>query len=323
MEPPRRPPPGRLAVLLPCHNEAMTITDVVGEFRSALPHAEIYVYDNGSTDGTALLAAHAGAIVRSERRRGKGNVLRKMFADIEADVYVMADGDGTYDASAAPAMIADLWENHLDMVIGRRVEVPTGGAYRRGHRLGNQLLTRTVQRLFGDGPCDMLSGYRVLSRRYVKSFPAEATGFEAETEMTVHALDLRLSYDEVPTVYAERPAGSASKLRTLPDGLRILGFIVLLLKEYRPVRFFGVIAAVTGLLAALFKTGVIGSLTGVLSAQMSAALGDLFFGLALASVFAAVALDSLSRARREAKRMAYLHLGADALEREPASGGSG
>lgn len=293
----------RIAVLIPCHNEAITIAGVVRDFRRALPHADIYVYDNASTDGTAEVAAATGAIVRAESRRGKGNVLRRMFSEVEATVYVLADGDGTYDASAAPRLIERLCSNKLEMVVGRRVEInDTGVAYRRGHKIGNRLLTTTVRKLFGDGPDDMLSGYRVFSRRYVKSYPATSRGFETETEMTIHALDLRLSFDEVPIDYRERPAESKSKLRTIPDGLRILGFILLLCKEYRPLRFFGALAGMC-LLGAL----VAGPGRNVLpSWATKPGMGVALVCLGALFVVAGVVVDSVSRSRREVKRILFL-----------------
>jgi len=209
-----------IAVLVPCLNEAACIARVIESFRQALPDARIYVYDNGSSDDTAAVAAAAGAEVRSEPMRGKGNVVRRMFADIEADVFVMVDGDGTYHAASAPAMIELLTVQHLDMVCGKRVE-SDGGAYRSGHRLGNRVLTGLVAALFGNRVSDILSGYRVMSRRFVKSFPALSRGFETETELTVHALDLRAPVAELATPYGSRVAGSTSKLNTFRDGWRM------------------------------------------------------------------------------------------------------
>jgi hypothetical protein len=293
-----------VAVLLPCRNEEVTIAKVVEDFMDALPHATIYVYDNASTDRTADEAARAGAIVRRAPAPGKGNVLRRMFAEIDSNVYVLADGDDTYDASAAPALIRRLRAQHLDMLVGLRVE--SEGAinpYRAGHRLGNRLLTRSVGKLFGQGSEDMLSGYRVFSRRYVKSFPASSSGFETETEMTVHALDLSLPFGEMPTEYRDRPEESISKLRTIPDGMKILKFIIVLCKDYRPLRFFGSLAALAGafsLLAAMVAHGRFHAWT-------PATFGAATLGaVAIMSLLAGVILDSLGRSRREMKRILYL-----------------
>ena len=217
----------RVAVLIPCYNEAIAIPRVVADFRAALPEAALYVYDNNSTDGTAAAARQAGAVVRRETLQGKGHVIRRMFADVEADIYVLVDGDDTYDAAAAPAMIRLLREEGLDMVNGARSSAQSG-AYRPGHRLGNAVLSGLVRQIFGDRFTDLLTGYRVFSRRFVKSFPALATGFETETEFTVHALELHMPVGEVVTRYRERPPGSVSKLNTWRDGLRILASIVAL-----------------------------------------------------------------------------------------------
>lgn len=297
----------RIAVLIPCFNEEAAIGKVVADFRAALPEATIHVYDNNSTDRTAAVARAAGALVRAERLQGKGHVVRRMFADIEADIYVLADGDDTYEAAAAPRMVRMLREQGLDMVNGVRAG---GGeaAYRRGHRLGNRVLTGLVAAIFGDRVRDMLSGYRVLSRRFVKSFPALAGGFEIETELTVHALELDMPIGEVPTAYKERPPGSASKLSTIRDGMRILRTIVVLVKEERPLPFFGLAAAallVAGLalfapvLATYLETGLVPRLpTAVLS-----------LGLVLLSFLAlacGLILDTVTRGRKEAKRIAYL-----------------
>ncbi len=230
----------RLAVLVPCFNESLTIGQVIDDFRAALPTAQIYVYDNNSTDGTAEVARAAGAIVRVEPRQGKGNVVRRMFGDIEADIYILVDGDGTYDAKAAPFLVGRVLKDDLDFVNGARAEV-SQQAYRRGHRLGNRVLTGLVQGVFGREFRDMLSGYKVMSRRFVKSFPAMSSGFETETELVVHALELRMPAAEVTTAYHERPEGSVSKLRTYRDGARILYLILRLMKDERPLQFFGVL----------------------------------------------------------------------------------
>jgi Glycosyl transferase family 2 len=301
--PPKEFTAGRISILLPCRNEAITIADVVRSFHAALPTADVYVYDNASTDATAELAREAGAIVRHAPVPGKGNVVRRMFAEIDADVYVLADGDDTYDVGAAPQLIRELRSQCLDMVVGRRVE-PAGAAhaYPPGHRLGNRLLTGIVQRLFGSTCEDMLSGYRVFSRRYVKSFPAFSGGFETETEMTVHALDLAMPIAEVATEYRQRPEESTSKLRTIPDGLRISRFILRLFKEYEPLRFFGLLALLSGLLAA----GVAIGGTQVLSERFAGQLAIACCGLGVVLATAGVILDTVSRSRREMKRIMYL-----------------
>ena len=291
-----------VAVLLPCRNEEASIGTVVRDFRRALPSATVYVYDNASSDRTAEIARAAGAIVRYAPEPGKGNVLRRMFAEIDATVYVLADGDDTYDAAMAPMLVKRLLNEDLDMVVGTRVESEAAHeAYRRGHRLGNRLLTRSVHVLFGNGSQDMLSGYRVFSRRYVKSFPATSRGFETETEMTVHALELSLPFAEVPTEYKDRPAGSTSKLRTIPDGFRILKFILMLCKDYKPLRFFGSLSLLCGLL------GLASRLLPGASAQVwSVPTGIALAGLMFLFLLAGIILDSLGRSRREVKRMLYL-----------------
>src|SRR5215471_17772932 len=237
-----------IAVLVPCFNEQETIGAVVATFKSHIPQAAIFVYDNASTDLTIERARTAGAIVRSEPLRGKGCVVRRMFADIEADIYVLVDGDGTYDAASAPQLIDALVRESLDLVSAVRVD-SSQKAYRRGHRFGNWLLTRLVAYLFGKRFSDMLSGYRVMSRRFVKSFPALSSGFEIETELTVHALQMRIPIAEFPTPYGERPEGSASKLRTISDGVRIARTIAYLLKEEQPLTFFGAVSTLLVLLA--------------------------------------------------------------------------
>ena len=243
---------GRIAVIVPCRNEAATIAKVVGDFRRALPSATIYVCDNNSDDDTGQLAAAAGAVVHRERLPGKGNVVRRMFSDVEADTYVLVDGDDTYDAASAPRLIAALQDGPEDMVVASR-SATSDAAYRTGHRFGNYLLTRIVRLIFGDRVSDMLSGYRVFSRRFVKSFPALTTGFEIETELTIHALELRMPIAEVETPYQERPPSSSSKLSTLRDGWRILRTILLLTKEERPLQvfstFFVLLAAASVILA--------------------------------------------------------------------------
>ena len=299
----------RLAVLLPCHNEERTIYDVVGAFRAALPQATIYVYDNNSTDRTAMMAENAGAVVRTERRQGKGNVIRRMFADIDADIFVMADGDATYDAAMAPLLIDRLVSDRLDMVVGTRAAA-TGRAYRPGHAFGNRLLTGSVMAIFGHGQTDILSGYRAFSRRFVKSFPATSRGFETEAEISVHALSLSIPFGEIETRYFARPAGSASKLNTYRDGIRILTFIAMLFKDNKPFWFFSLVALALATLSVglslpvileFFATGLVPRLpTAVLSASIMLA--------ALVAFAAGIILDSVSRGRLEQKRLAYLAL---------------
>lgn len=297
-----------IAVLLPCYNEAATIADVVAAFRDALPTARIYVYDNNSTDATRDQAASAGAIVRCEPIQGKGAVVRRMFADIDADVYVMADGDGTYDATMAPAMVSRLLDQKLDMVVGARLA--EAGAFRHGHRWGNRVFNRIVARLFGRGFEDIFSGYRVFSRRFVKSFPALATGYEIETELTVHALQLRLPVSEVGTRYFPRPDGSTSKLRTVRDGLRILGTILLLLKQTRPFLLFGLFSAATALLSLALAVPVFGTWlsTGLVPRLPTAILCTGLMLLASLSLVCGLILDSVSRGQLELKRLRYLAL---------------
>jgi glycosyltransferase involved in cell wall biosynthesis len=297
----------RVAVLLPCYNEAAAIAQTVADFRAALPDATIYVYDNNSTDKTVEVAAAAGAIVRTERMQGKGNVVRRMFADVEADIYVMADGDATYEAAAAPGLIDLLVNDQLDMVVGaRKSEVEA--AYRRGHRLGNAMLTGMLAWLFGRSFTDILSGYRVFSRRFVKSFPVLSEGFEIETEISVHALELRMPVAERVTAYAARLEGSESKLSTYRDGWRILRTILTLFRIEKPLAFFGIIGAALALIAigisiplflTFFETGLVPRLpTAVL------AMGIML--LAFLNGFCGLILDTVVRGRREMRRLAYL-----------------
>jgi glycosyltransferase involved in cell wall biosynthesis len=298
----------RLAVILPCYNEEAAIADVVRDFRDALPQAEIYVYDNNSKDDTVEVARTAGAIVRRETRQGKGHVVRRMFADVEADIYVLADGDGTYDADSAPAMIAKLISERLDMVAGSRLTTYEGEAFRRGHRFGNDLLTGFLGLCFGRTFTDILSGYRVFSRRYVKSFPALSTGFETETELAVHALELRMPIAEVPTPYKARPAGSASKLRTYRDGFRILMMILNLFKEERPLAFFSIIAATLALIGLVLAYPVFMTYieTGLVPRFPTAILSTGLMILASLSLTCGFVLDTVTPGRREMKRLAYL-----------------
>jgi glycosyltransferase involved in cell wall biosynthesis len=297
----------RVAVVIPCLQEAQGIADVVRSYRAALPDASIYVYDNGSTDDTAAVASAAGAQVRSEPLRGKGNVVRRMFADVDADVYVLVDGDGTYDAASAPAMVQLLTEQHLDMVCGKRVDSEVQ-AYRQGHRLGNRVLTGLVAVLFGNRITDILSGYRVMSRRFVKSFPALSSGFETETELTVHALELRIPIAEVRTPYGARSAGTASKLNTWRDGWRILRTIARLVKEERPFAFFATIGSILALTAIALATPLLLEFlaTGLVPRIPTAVLSTGLMLVAVMSFVCGLILDTVTRGRRELKRMHYL-----------------
>ena len=306
------PPPApakaaRIAVIIPCYNEEVAIPKVVADFRAALPGAVIYVYDNNSADRTADVSRAAGAVVRRETLQGKGNVIRRAFADVDADIYVLVDGDDTYEAAVAPAMVALLRQDGLDMVNGARV---TGiqAAYRPGHRLGNLVLTGMVRTVFGDRISDMLSGYRVFSRRFVKSFPALAGGFETETEFTVHALDLRMPVGEIRTMYKERPPGSTSKLRTYSDGVRILRTIVVLVKEERPLQFFSLCGQFLLMVAILLGVPVVAEFvrSGLVPRLPTAVLATGLVLVAALSFTCGLVLDSVSRGRKEMKRLAYL-----------------
>ena len=303
------PRPISVAVLLPCYNEALAIEAVIGEFRQALPGARIYVFDNNSRDGSAELARRAGATVRAETRQGKGFVVRRMFADVEADIYVMCDADSTYEIAAAPRLIARLIEDGLDMVVGSRSAI-SSSAYRPAHKFGNWLLSTLVQRIFGKGFDDMLSGYRVFSRRFVKSFPVMAQGFEVETELTIHALELEMPCAEVETAFRDRPAGSVSKLRTVADGLRILGTIAGLLKQERPFALFGFAAGFLAVVAlALAYPLVVEYLaTGLVPRLPTAVLATGVMLLAYLSLFSGLILANVTRSRQEAKRLRYLEL---------------
>jgi glycosyltransferase involved in cell wall biosynthesis len=296
-----------VAVLIPCYNEAAAIAKVVADFRVALPQARIYVYDNNSHDDTMGVARDAGAVVRTETLQGKGHVVRRMFADVEADVFVLVDGDDTYNAAVAPEMLRLMLDRQLDMVTGVRVS-DEAAAYRRGHRMGNALLTGMVRRIFGNRVSDMLSGYRAFSRRFVKSFPALAAGFETETEFTVHALELKMPIGEVATSYRGRPPGSASKLRTVADGARILRSIVLLVKEERPLQFFALIGGV--LLLAGFGVGlpvvVEFARTGLVPRLPTAVLATGFVLLSFLALVCGLVLDTVTHGRREMRRLAYL-----------------
>jgi len=299
----------RTAVLVPCYNEEVAITQVVSEFRHVLPDAQIYVYDNNSKDDTIKVAQAAGAIVRREPLQGKGNVVRRMFADIEADIYVLVDGDATYDAASAPHMIKKLLDNQLDMVNGARV-TQIEEAYRAGHRFGNWMLTSMVSLIFGNRFKDMLSGYRVFSRRYVKSFPALSAGFETETELTVHALHLRMPTDEVETPYKDRPIGSASKLNTFKDGFRILWMILVLIKEEKPMPFFSLIAGILAIASILLMIPIIYQFfeTGLVQRLPTAVLSMGLMMMGFLSLSCGLILDTVTRGRNEMKRMRYLNI---------------
>ena len=300
-----------IAVILPCYNEQAAIGATIAGFRSALPGARIYVFDNNSSDRTVEVARAAGAIVRSERMQGKGNVVRRMFSDVEADVYVMADGDATYDAAAAPALIQLMLEERLDMVVGaRKSEVEE--AYRRGHRFGNKMLTGILARLFGRTFSDILSGYRVFSRRFVKSFPVLSAGFEIETEISIHALELQMPVGEIVTQYGARPEGSASKLSTYRDGFRILWTIMTLFRIEKPVLFFGVIAAVLAAAAVLLAVplGVTYIETGLVPRLPTALLSTGLMILAVLNFFCGLILATVVHGRREVRRLAYLSFAA-------------
>ena len=296
-----------IAVLVPCLNEEAAIGKVVSDFRAALPTATIYVYDNNSTDGTVEVAAAAGAVVRRERRPGKGNVVRRMFQDIEADIYIMVDGDDTYDAAVAPQLVARLLDEQVDMVVGRRIETHQA-AYRAGHRLGNRVLTGLVARLFGAQIVDMLSGYRVFSRRFVKSFPSSSREFEIETELTVHAMQMRMAVAEIDTNYKERPPGSTSKLRTFRDGWRILMTITNLMRNERPLLFFALVALALVLVAVALGIPVIVEYldTGLVPRFPTAILASALVVIAVISLATGAILDLVAHVRREAKRLAYL-----------------
>ncbi|WP_456620429.1 MULTISPECIES: glycosyltransferase family 2 protein [unclassified Bradyrhizobium] len=299
--------PFRIAVLVPCYNEEAAVATVVADFRKALPSAEIYVYDNNSRDRTASVAREAGAIVRSERRQGKGHVVRRMFADVEADVYVLVDGDATYDAPSAPRMIDKLLDDHLDMVVGLRVD-QVQAAYRLGHRTGNRMLTGFLSSTFGQEFKDILSGYRIFSRRFVKSFPVLSDGFEIETELAVYALELSLPVAEVETPYYARPEGSFSKLNTWRDGFSILGTILKLYRSERPLRFFTVIGILLALVAIILAIPIVITFieTGLVPRFPTAILSMGLMIMALLSVSSGLVLDTVTRGRREMKMLAYL-----------------
>lgn len=296
-----------VAVLVPCRDEALTVPGVVAAFEAALPGATVYVYDNRSTDRTAEAAAAAGAVVRREQRPGKGNVVRRMFADVDADVYLLVDGDGTYDAAAAPLMVRRLLEERLDMVVATRRGVHAD-AHRAGHGVGNRLFNCLYRQVFGPGFRDIFSGYRALSRRFVKSFPAVSGGFEIETEMSVHASQLRLPVAEIEADYGARPEGSSSKLETFRDAFRILAMMILLYKEVRPARFFGYLAAALAAAATILGIPLIQTWveTGLVPRFPTAILAMGLIVLAGIALTCGLILDSVARGRLEQKRFAYL-----------------
>lgn len=299
----------KLAVLLPCYNEGLVIRTVIERFRAALPDASIYVYDNNSGDDSVAMAQNAGAIVRSELRQGKGYVVRRMFADIDADIYIMCDADETYDAAAVPQLVAQLVDNGLDMVVGTRVDT-SGTAYRPAHRFGNWLLTSLVRNIFGGGFSDMLSGYRIFSRRFVKSFPLMSQGFEIETELTIHALQLGMPVAEMPTHFKDRIEGSESKLQTVSDGIRILWTIITLLKQERPFLLFGVAALTMMSMSLLLGYPVIAEYmrSETVPRLPTAILATGTMILGFLSLFTGLILDTVTRGRKEAKLLRYLDL---------------
>jgi glycosyltransferase involved in cell wall biosynthesis len=303
-EPPAQTSP-RVAVIIPCYNEATTVSSVVQRAKAALPGVTVYVYDNNSSDDTAKVASRAGAVVANEHYQGKGSVVRRMFADIDADIYVMVDGDNTYDLEAAPGLIAAMREQSLDFVNGSRIDSDIG-AYRAGHRIGNRLLSGLVQWIFGHQFSDMLSGYKIFSRRFVKSFPAESQGFEIETELTIHALELRMPCREIPTRYGVRPEGSSSKLSTWRDGLRILFLISRLVKDERPFQVFGTVALGFAFASLWFGVPLVVEFvsTGLVPRFPTAILATGLMLVAVMSFSIGLVLDT--KARRETKRLAYL-----------------
>jgi hypothetical protein len=306
----------RVAVLVPCYNEEAAIGKVVADFRAALPDAAIYVYDNNSTDRTVEAAGRAGATVRRETHQGKGHVVRRMFTDVDADIYVLVDGDATYDAPSAPKMIAMLVDERLDMVCAVRVD-QEAAAYRLGHRAGNRLLTGFVAHVFGRSFTDMLSGYRVFTRRFVKSFPVLSGGFEIETELTVHALELELPVGEMQTSYYSRPQGSASKLNTWRDGARILKTVLRLYRAERPLPLFTGIGASLGIVAVGLAIPIFVTYLqdGTVPRLPTAVLSTGLMVLAFLSIACGVILDTVTRGRRELKLLAYLAQRAPAEER--------
>jgi glycosyltransferase involved in cell wall biosynthesis len=307
----------QIAILVPCYNEETTIGKVVADFKAALPESDIYVYDNNSRDGTIEVARRAGAHVRPAQQQGKGHVVRRMFADVEADIYVLVDGDATYDAASAPAMVARLLDDRLDMVVALRVDREQE-AYRSGHRFGNRVLTGFVAHVFGAAFTDMLSGYRVFSRRFVKSFPALSSGFEIETELTIHALELGLPVAEVKTPYFSRPVGSASKLNTWRDGFRILWTIFKLYRSERPLPFFGALGLTLAVISIGLSIPIVLTFMrdGTVPRLPTAVLSTGLILLGFLSIASGLVLDTVTRGRRELKMLAYLSQQAPAEERQ-------
>jgi glycosyltransferase involved in cell wall biosynthesis len=299
----------KISVLIPCYNEETTIADVICDFKHYLPDATIYVYDNASTDRTAEVATAAGALVRHEALPGKGNVVRRMFADIESDVYVLVDGDNTYDAQSAPSLIDLLLKKRLDMLAVARNPVGEG-AYRTGHKFGNVMFSALTRAIFGKRFRDMLTGYRIFSRRFVKSFPALSAGFEIETEITIHALELGVPIAEVEAQYKERPEGSKSKLRTYRDGMLILYTIVVLIKEERPFLFFGAVFLMLAMSSIFLAFPLFDEYvrTGLVPRLPTAILATGMMLLAFLSLVSGLILDTVTRGRREFKRLQYLQI---------------
>ncbi|OSD43367.1 glycosyl transferase [Salmonella enterica subsp. enterica serovar Gaminara] len=300
----------KIAVIVPCYNEASSIDKVVSDFKMNLPDADVYVFDNNSSDGTADAAKRSGAIVRHVEYKGKGNVVRRMFADVEADIYVMVDGDDTYEAAAAPKMITRLLEDNLDMVVGTRVENGDEKTYRPGHRFGNKMLTGTVATIFKGSFSDMLSGYRVFSRRYVKSFPCHSHGFEIETELTINALELRMRIGEVATAYGERSEGSVSKLSTYKDGIKILNTIIQLYAYERPLFFYSLIATLFAIVSLLIGGPVLTEFvsTGLVPRLPSAIAAASIMVMAMLSLMCGIISHLITISRRETKYLAYLSI---------------
>lgn len=295
-----------IAILLPCYNEEGAIGETVIAFKSALPNATVYVYDNNSTDGTVTEAISSGAHVYKEERQGKGKVVRRMFSDVDADVYLMADGDNTYDAAAAPLLVKELISNNLDMVVGTRTM--SLEAYPKGHILGNKLFTKLISMFFGTKLNDVFSGYRVMSKRFVKTVPIFSHGFEIETELTVHALHHSMSIKEVPTDYKSRPEGTSSKLKTFSDGAKILNFIFFLLRDVKPLQFFSTIAAISMLMCLILGLPVVAEFwrTGLVERLPTAVLSSALGVIAISCLFSGFILDNISRLRVEAKILHYL-----------------
>lgn len=300
----------KIAVIVPCYNEAQAVYKVVSDFRKILPAADIYVFDNNSTDETAAVANEAGALVRHVGYKGKGNVVRRMFADVDADIYVMVDGDDTYEAAAAPKMIEHLLNDNLDMVVGTRVENGDEKTYRPGHRFGNKMLTGTVSKIFKGSFSDMLSGYRVFSRRYAKSFPSHSHGFEIETELTIHALELRMRIGEVQTAYGERPEGSVSKLSTYRDGIKILRTIIQLYAYERPLFFYTMIALFMATISFILGVPLIDEYlqTGLVPRFPTAIAAASVMVMGMLSLICGVISHLITVSRRETKYLAYLSI---------------